>query len=93
MRLCEFWGGSVTKGLRNTGLHLYVTCLTQEHQVTDLEADVRDAAAMVTPGLAEDEDQGIIKSALRRAMRLTLPWTADALLGRDDRRSAERLRG
>ncbi len=65
--LCEYWGGSVPEGLRNTWLHLYATCLTQEHEITDLEADVRDAAAMATPGLVENEVQGVIKSALRRA--------------------------
>lgn len=67
LRLSKFWGGSVPNGLRNTWLHLYATCLTQEHGVTDLEGDVRAAASKATPGLADNEISGVIRSALRRA--------------------------
>ncbi len=66
-RLSEHWGGVVPEGLRNTWLHLYVTCLTQEHNVADLEDTLRTVAAMATPGLKETEVAAVIKSALKRA--------------------------
>jgi hypothetical protein len=65
-RLSEHWGGLVPEGLRNTWLHLYATCLTQEHNVADLEGIVRTVASLATPGLRDCEVDAIIKSALKR---------------------------
>lgn len=66
-RLSEHWGGVVPEGSRNTWLHLYATCLTQEHGVADLEDTVRTVAALATPDLKESEVDSVIKSALKRA--------------------------
>jgi hypothetical protein len=66
-RLSEHWGGVVPEGRRNTWLHLYATCLTQEHGVADLENTLRTVAALATPDLKESEVDAVIKSALKRA--------------------------
>ena len=66
-RLSEHWGGVVPVGKRNTWLHLFATCLTQEHNVADLEDTLRTVAALATPDLKESEVDAVIKSALKRA--------------------------
>lgn len=66
-RLSEHWGGAIPEGRRNTWLHLYATCLTQEHGATDIEGKVNAVAAIATPGLKESEVSAVIKSALQRA--------------------------
>ena len=55
------------EGRRNTWLHLYATCLTQEHGVADLENTLRTVASLATPDLKESEVDAVIKSALKRA--------------------------
>ena len=56
-------GGLIPKGLRNTWLHFYATCLTHLPEVTDLEAEILRVAQSATPGLDRSEVNAIVKQA------------------------------
>ncbi|WP_217358864.1 hypothetical protein [Ruegeria arenilitoris] len=59
----DFHGGVIPMGYRNTWLHFYATCLTHQHDVTDIEDRIRQAADAATPGLGAKEVNTVIKQA------------------------------
>ncbi len=82
-------GGCIPKGMRNTWLHLYATCLTHQHNVVDIEDQISAIARQAMPDLPNQEVVAIQMQAQAKALHPDMRYffrgsTIAALLGVSD---------